>query len=743
MPALICAWREGIWPEPACSTWPITTCCTCSGATSARSSAAPMAMPPRSVACSEARPPPILPTGVRALPRMTVRGMQVSRSGEVSILECRAMRAEATTSAPPTPAPTRSRSGSSRARRSPTTSTAACCRRSWTPARPSRGCASSRSRTPAASATCWRASASARRSTPSAPASPPRASSAARASSARASLCWELPHHVGDAEAGGFVEGTLLAAYALPRLQDQAATRTARLERLALSAHHDVSAAVDRAAVAAEAANAARDLQNAPANEMTPTRLAERARELAAELGSADRRDDGPRGDRGGRHGRVRRRRARQPRGAAADHAPLRARRTPTGPVLGLVGKAVTFDSGGISLKPGAKMSEMKFDMSGGAAVLEATGAIARLGLPVPRRRRDRRHGEPARRATRSSPATSCARRPARRSRSSTPTPRAGSCSPTASRTRSSSARSGSSTSRRSPARSSPPSATPTPACSAPTTPGARRSPRPGARAGELVWRLPLHPEYAKAIEGRYADIVNAVETRKAGSIVAAEFLQALHRRRAVGARRHRRHRLGHRQGLRRQGRHGLRRAADPRTGARARRAATKLRAIQSDRPRRRVFMTLTDRREFLRRAGCSVAGLTTLSGPLQGIFARGALAVGSTGVAPNNGGYGPLGPVPDETDGVVRLHLPEGFEYRSFTPTGTPMDDGVLTPGRHDGMAAFNAGPEPLPARAQPRGQRPGRRVRRRRRRPTTRWRAAAPRRSRSTATPPRSSPG
>ncbi len=44
-----------------------------------------------------------------------------------------------------------------------------------------------------------------------------------------------------------------------------------------------------------------------------------------------------------------------------------------TGPVLGFVGKGVTFDTGGISIKPGAKMAEMKFDMSGGAAVLEAT----------------------------------------------------------------------------------------------------------------------------------------------------------------------------------------------------------------------------------------------------------------------------------------------------------------------------------------------------------------------------------
>src|SRR4029078_1254357 len=104
--------------------------------------------------------------------------------------------------------------------------------------------------------------------------------------------------------------------------------------------------------------------------------------------------------------------------------------------------------------------------------------------------------------------------------------------------------------------------------------------------------------------------------------------------------------------------------------------------------------MVLTYRREFLKRAGYSVAGLTALSGPLQAIFARGALAVGSTGVAANHGGDGALRAAPDETDGVVRLHLPEGFEYRSITPTGTPMDDGVPTPGRHDGMAAFEGGP-------------------------------------------------
>ncbi len=54
-----------------------------------------------------------------------------------------------------------------------------------------------------------------------------------------------------------------------------------------------------------------------------------------------------------------------------------------SGPTLGLVGKGVTFDTGGISIKPGPGMQEMKMDMSGAAAVLEAVAAIAELGLPL------------------------------------------------------------------------------------------------------------------------------------------------------------------------------------------------------------------------------------------------------------------------------------------------------------------------------------------------------------------------
>ena len=75
IPPLIWACREGIWPWPAWRTWPMITWSTRSGSTPARSSAASMAVPPSSVASSEARAPPILPTGVRAAERMTVCGM--------------------------------------------------------------------------------------------------------------------------------------------------------------------------------------------------------------------------------------------------------------------------------------------------------------------------------------------------------------------------------------------------------------------------------------------------------------------------------------------------------------------------------------------------------------------------------------------------------------------------------------------------------------------------------------------
>jgi leucyl aminopeptidase len=56
---------------------------------------------------------------------------------------------------------------------------------------------------------------------------------------------------------------------------------------------------------------------------------------------------------------------------------------TSRGPRLGFVGKAITFDSGGLALKPRQGLEEMKFDMCGGAAVIEAIGALAELGAPI------------------------------------------------------------------------------------------------------------------------------------------------------------------------------------------------------------------------------------------------------------------------------------------------------------------------------------------------------------------------
>ena len=299
---------------------------------------------------------------------------------------------------------------------------------------------------------------------------------------------------------------------------------------------------------------------------MTPTRLAERAHELAAELGSLTVETMGRAEIEAagmGAFAGVARGSHEEPQLITIRYAPEDA----TGPVLGLVGKAVTFDAGGISLKPGLKMSEMKFDMSGGAAVLEATGAIARMGLPLRvitvigatenlpsghalkpgdivraktgttieiintdaegrlvladclahavelgaerhRRlrdadRRDRHHFGDAHAGLFGTDDAWCGRR----------------------------RRGG----------------------------RARRRARLAAAAAPRLREGDRGPLRRHRQRGR--DPQGGLDRRR-------RVPQALHRRRAVGARRHRRHRLGHRQ-LRRQGRHGLRRAADPRARAR------------------------------------------------------------------------------------------------------------------------------------------------------------------------------
>jgi secreted PhoX family phosphatase len=91
-------------------------------------------------------------------------------------------------------------------------------------------------------------------------------------------------------------------------------------------------------------------------------------------------------------------------------------------------------------------------------------------------------------------------------------------------------------------------------------------------------------------------------------------------------------------------------------------------------------------RRALLRGGAGALAGAAVLGGPFRGFV---ALAEGAARRGP---GGGTLGPIPDLRDGVVRLWLPPGFQYRSFhdTEQTVVLDDGTVLPGRHDGMAAF-----------------------------------------------------
>jgi leucyl aminopeptidase len=127
----------------------------------------------------------------------------------------------------------------------------------------------------------------------------------------------------------------------------------------------------------------ARDLTNAPGSEITPDALARHARLVGRERGVSvtvlnERRIAalGMGGLSGVAQGSIH-----PPRFIIMEYRPARPRRrTPT---IVLVGKGITFDSGGISIKPSANMAEMKMDMSGAAAVIGTVQAVARLGFPV------------------------------------------------------------------------------------------------------------------------------------------------------------------------------------------------------------------------------------------------------------------------------------------------------------------------------------------------------------------------
>ncbi|HEV2846784.1 MAG TPA: leucyl aminopeptidase [Thermoanaerobaculia bacterium] len=209
-----------------------------------------------------------------------------------------------------------------------------------------------------------------------------RAAEEARQAGARRFTVVLPAHEETSGQAVGRVLRALaLTVYRFDRYQSESA-KANRLERLAVVPPAGEEAAwreaLSAAAAVAEAVAFARDLANSPANEANPAWMEERARELAGDrgldvtvLGADELRNRGMGGL--------------LAVGAGSVHEPrmVRLQYGRTGPRIALVGKGVTFDTGGISIKPAADMDEMKYDKSGACAVLGIARAVADLELPV------------------------------------------------------------------------------------------------------------------------------------------------------------------------------------------------------------------------------------------------------------------------------------------------------------------------------------------------------------------------
>jgi leucyl aminopeptidase len=370
---------------------------------------------------------------------------------------------------------------------------------------------------------------------------PERARVAASVAGARAreistrALCWQVP---GDGErpqraaeiATALVEGTILSDYRFDRHKSKPAGADAKddappkhLERLIISGPDGLDGPVAEAALLGEAVNRARDLQNRPGNDLTPTALGEYAKALEQELEGLSVQVEGRDGILARGMGAF----AAVAQGSDQEPALITIEYegpSPTGPTLGFVGKAVTFDSGGISLKPGAKMAEMKFDMSGGAAVIEAVSAIARLRLPVKlvavvgaTENLPSGHAiKPGDIVTAANGKTIEVNNTDAEGRLVLADCLCQAVAQGAERIVDLATLTGAVI-----------------VALGSTYAGlmsnddelAERISAAGERTGEIVWRLPLHEEYAELVKGKYGDLDNAPEARKAGTIIGGAFL--------------------------------------------------------------------------------------------------------------------------------------------------------------------------------------------------------------------------
>jgi leucyl aminopeptidase len=372
---------------------------------------------------------------------------------------------------------------------------------------------------------------------------PERARVAASVAGARAreistrALCWQVPGD-GDGErpqraaeiATALVEGTILSDYRFDRHKSKPAGADAQddsppkhLERLIISGPDELDGPVAEAALLGEAVNRARDLQNRPGNDLTPTALGEYAKALEQELEGLSVQVEGRDGILARGMGAF----AAVAQGSDQEPALITIKYegpSPTGPTLGFVGKAVTFDSGGISLKPGAKMAEMKFDMSGGAAVIEAVSAIARLRLPVKlvavvgaTENLPSGHAiKPGDIVTAANGKTIEVNNTDAEGRLVLADCLCHAVAQGAERIVDLATLTGAVI-----------------VALGSTYAGlmsnddelAERISAAGERTGEIVWRLPLHEEYAELVKGKYGDLDNAPEARKAGTIIGGAFL--------------------------------------------------------------------------------------------------------------------------------------------------------------------------------------------------------------------------
>ncbi len=187
--------------------------------------------------------------------------------------------------------------------------------------------------------------------------------------------------------AQAFAEGALMGTYTFGKYQTTKKDIKELDSITLLSADKDEAAeykdGVERGRLVAEAVAFSRDLVSAPPNEVTPSEIGRRAQAFSKELGLTCKVLDEKEIAKlkmgsflGVAQGSLK---DEPPRFIVVEYMPLGAKVAP----LVFVGKGITFDSGGISIKPGAGMEKMKYDMAGAAAVLGAIRAIAALKLPV------------------------------------------------------------------------------------------------------------------------------------------------------------------------------------------------------------------------------------------------------------------------------------------------------------------------------------------------------------------------